>query len=71
VQDHAILTNEELLNLDVDILIPAALENQITVENADPFQPNTLSSKWPMVPLLQTLTRSWKPKTSTFSQTFW
>jgi glutamate dehydrogenase (NADP+) len=35
---HAIdatnLTNEELLELDVDILIPAALENQITAENA-------------------------------------
>ena len=28
------ITNEELLELDVDILIPAALENQITVENA-------------------------------------
>ena len=28
------LTNEELLELDVDILIPAALENQITAENA-------------------------------------
>jgi glutamate dehydrogenase (NAD(P)+) len=28
------LTNEELFALDVDILIPAALENQITVENA-------------------------------------
>jgi glutamate dehydrogenase (NAD(P)+) len=28
------LTNEELFKLDVDILIPAALENQITVENA-------------------------------------
>jgi glutamate dehydrogenase (NADP+) len=35
---HAIdadnLTNEELLELDVDILIPAAMENQITAENA-------------------------------------
>ncbi len=35
---HAIeatnLTNAELLELDVDILIPAALENQITAENA-------------------------------------
>ncbi len=35
---HAIeatnMTNEELLELDVDILIPAALENQITAENA-------------------------------------
>ncbi|STX28561.1 leucine dehydrogenase [Legionella beliardensis] len=28
------LTNNELLELDVDILIPAALENQITKENA-------------------------------------
>ena len=28
------ITNEELLELDVDILIPAAFENQITVENA-------------------------------------
>lgn len=35
VQDHSVLTNEELLTLDVDILIPAALENQITADNAD------------------------------------
>ena len=28
------LTNEELFALDVDILIPAALENQITIDNA-------------------------------------
>jgi glutamate dehydrogenase (NADP+) len=28
------ITNEELLELDVDILIPAALENQITKQNA-------------------------------------
>jgi glutamate dehydrogenase (NAD(P)+) len=28
------LTNEDLFKLDVDVLIPAALENQITVENA-------------------------------------
>jgi glutamate dehydrogenase (NADP+) len=28
------VTNEELLELDVDILIPAALEGQITAENA-------------------------------------
>ncbi|MBD2460973.1 Glu/Leu/Phe/Val dehydrogenase [Oscillatoria sp. FACHB-1407] len=33
--EHASITNEELLELDVDILIPAALENQITAENAD------------------------------------
>ena len=29
------MTNEELLELDVDVLIPAALEGQITKENAD------------------------------------
>ena len=29
------ISNEELLSLDVDILIPAALENAITVANAD------------------------------------
>lgn len=29
------MTNEELLELDVDVLIPAALENVITAENAD------------------------------------
>src|SRR5215470_3580961 len=28
------LTNDQLFKLDVDILIPAALENQITIENA-------------------------------------
>ncbi|MEK6854583.1 MAG: Glu/Leu/Phe/Val dehydrogenase [Nanoarchaeota archaeon] len=30
-----VITNEELLELDVDILIPAAMENQITSKNAD------------------------------------
>jgi len=29
------LSNQELLELDVDILIPAALENQITIDNAE------------------------------------
>ena len=29
------ITNEQLLKLDVDVLIPAALENQITAENAE------------------------------------
>ena len=32
--DADVITNEALLELDVDILIPAALENQITTENA-------------------------------------
>ncbi len=34
VVDATRITNEELLELDVDILIPAALENQITKKNA-------------------------------------
>ncbi len=29
------ITNEELLELDVDVLIPAAIENQVTKKNAD------------------------------------
>jgi len=33
IVEHVVITNEELLALDVDILIPAALENQITQEN--------------------------------------
>lgn len=33
--DADTISNEELLELDVDILIPAALENQITEKNAD------------------------------------
>jgi len=34
IVDHQAIRNEELLTLDVDILIPAALENQITAANA-------------------------------------
>ncbi len=36
------ITNEQLLELDVDILIPAALENAITVENASRIRAKTL-----------------------------
>ena len=32
------ITNEELLTLDVDLLVPAALESQITEKNADQIQ---------------------------------
>jgi len=35
VDGHDTISNEDLLTLDVDILIPAALENQITEANAD------------------------------------
>ena len=34
VVEHDSLTNEELLGLEVDLLIPAALENQLTKSNA-------------------------------------
>jgi glutamate dehydrogenase (NADP+) len=33
--DHESITNEELLELDVDVLVPAALEGVLTKENAD------------------------------------
>ena len=34
IVEHQVISNQELLALDVDVLIPAALENQITVKNA-------------------------------------
>jgi glutamate dehydrogenase (NAD(P)+) len=37
------LTNEELLELDVDILVPAALEGQLTVENADKIRARVIA----------------------------
>jgi len=36
------ISNEELLTLNVDVLIPAAIENQITVNNADRIQAKVL-----------------------------
>ena len=36
--EHTTISNEELLELDVDILVLAALENQITAENANRIQ---------------------------------
>ena len=38
IVEHQTITNEELLALDVDMLIPAALEKQITATNADHVQ---------------------------------
>ena len=35
IVEHQTISNQELLTLDVDVLIPAALENQITQENAE------------------------------------
>lgn len=39
--DHSDISNAELLALDVDILIPAALENTITQENVD-----SIKARW-------------------------
>jgi glutamate dehydrogenase (NADP+) len=41
VVEHDVISNEDLLKLDVDILIPAALGNQITTENA-----HQICAKW-------------------------
>lgn len=38
IVEHKSITNEELLTLDVDLLIPAAIENQITAANASEIQ---------------------------------
>ena len=35
IQEHTAISNAELLELDVDVLVPAALEGQITVANAE------------------------------------
>jgi len=35
IVEHDVISNADLLTLDVDVLIPAALEKQITVENAE------------------------------------
>lgn len=40
IVEHEIITNQDLLALDVDVLIPAALENQITEENVDNIRAN-------------------------------
>ncbi len=38
IVDHQVISNEDLLKLEVDILIPAALENQITETNVHQIQ---------------------------------
>lgn len=38
IVEHQVISNQELLALDVDVLIPAALEKQITADNADSIQ---------------------------------
>ena len=38
IVEHDTISNQDILSLDVDILIPAALENQITASNAESVQ---------------------------------
>ena len=38
IVEHEVISNADLLKLDVDVLIPAALENQITSDNANQIQ---------------------------------
>ncbi|MEL6438289.1 MAG: Glu/Leu/Phe/Val dehydrogenase [Cyanobacteria bacterium J06621_8] len=38
IVEHQVISNQELLALEVDVLIPAALENQITLDNASQIQ---------------------------------
>ncbi len=40
IVEHEVITNQDLLALDVDVLIPAALENQITEENVNNIRAN-------------------------------
>jgi glutamate dehydrogenase (NADP+) len=40
--EHQTLSNEDLLGLEVDVLIPAALENQITAANAHTIKAKTI-----------------------------
>ncbi len=42
LKGKADLSNSELLELDVDVLVPAALENQITSENAESIKANVI-----------------------------
>jgi len=46
------ITNQEILEQDCDILIPAALENQITEENADKIKAQIVLelANWPTIP---------------------
>lgn len=51
-QDMKLISNEELLECDCDILIPAALDNQIRLDNADKVKASIILelANWPTTP---------------------
>ncbi len=51
-KDSKKVSNEEILELDCDLLVPAALENQITLENAKKIKAKLILelANWPVVP---------------------
>ena len=63
------ITNEELLELPCDVLIPAALENQITCKNADKIKAKMVAeaANGPTTPDADQISMR---KTSASSQTF-
>jgi glutamate dehydrogenase (NAD(P)+) len=57
------ISNAELLELDVDVLVPAAMEDQITAENADRIKKKTMCTQISPIlrdrPEVQALGASW------------
>ena len=62
------ITNSQLLELDVDVLVPAALENVITTKNAKNIRRRS-SAKAPTAPPPRTRTRSSTRRASSSSPT--
>jgi glutamate dehydrogenase (NADP+) len=52
IVDHAVISNAELLALAVDVLVPAALENQITEANANAVNAQFWNQKGSMCSLI-------------------
>ena len=65
------ISNEDLLELDCDILIPAANENQIRQQERRPTSRRRSSWRAPTARPRSAPTRSCKPRTSSSSPTSW
>jgi glutamate dehydrogenase (NAD(P)+) len=62
------VSNEELLELEVDVLVPAALENVITSKNAGRIRARIIA-EGRMAPRPPAPTRSWRRRGSSSSPT--